>query len=424
MFLRATLPCLLSLSLLASCAKERPPTPSSGAVSAEAYFTPAPSLTEAKRIARSATVACLQGATCSPSIGLLSFALSDNAAQCTASLVAPDIVATNAHCVPDELQKPGASCADRIWMNFAPSDNAAFESQIACDKILIATGAGGKDVADYAFIKLKKSSRRPTLRISRAGIKDGETIRIEKVDPVKDGTVTGIQRDVSCTAVQHTFMADFNSSLDQVALLTDCEVVHGNSGSALLGSDGTVRGVIFGVLDTTQLGTVFAERGMQPSASLVAMGVGSNYACLPIPASLGAPSMAANCSAAKSTNKSETELNRLTNIELNKFVQENLNGTPAYRWFGWKATSPAPGQAELIPECVYPLLALMEQNRSVGALRFRDHIVIDEYTRFTSMKSAKESETPAMAKVSSRVNGKFPATVDGKAYSLPPCPGT
>jgi len=420
---RSTLSCLLLASLaLASCAKDRGAATSAGEISkAEAYLTPAKDLEHAISIAKTATVRCAEGATCSPSIGLLSFALETNAAQCTATLVAPDIVATNAHCVPDELQKAGASCQGRIWMNFAKNDNAAFETQIDCAEVLIAEGAKGEDVADYAFLRLSKASARPFLRVSRRGIKDGEQIRVEKVDPVKGEGATGIQHEVTCVAVQHTILADFNSDRDPVPLLADCEARGGNSGSALRASDGTVLGVLYSVLDTKNLPQAFADKGMTVPGPFGPLNLGSNYACLKLPEALNAGAPDAACAGPAAPNRSADALNDLTNKQLNVYVQANFAAHEGFRWFDFEPTRPTEREIVLKAKCVEPT-AKMNQEALVGDLKFLNLAKLDAYSRLTEFTLDKAPSEPVKALIKPTASGKYIARIGAEKMLLPKCP--
>jgi V8-like Glu-specific endopeptidase len=419
-FARSSLPCLIALALLASCAKEK--APSSTLASAEAYILPAENLSEAALIARAAKITCAPGATCSPSVGLLSFALQNGAAQCTASLVAPDIVATNAHCVPDDIQKAGASCRGRIWMNFLKNENPNFETQIECDRVIVASGAGSKESADYAFLRLRRASARPTFRISRQGFKDAEYVKIEKVDPIKGETMSGLQHEVTCQAAQHTLIADFNDDLAEVPLMADCEVMKGNSGSALRALDGSVRGVIFGVLDTAPLGSIFAEKGMRIGGAMGPMGVGSNFACLNLPAGLGAGAPNAGCAAPRAKNKSETVMNKAYNDELDKFVQANQASAPGFRWFDYDVSRPTNPEIILRPKCVYQSLVQLNREVSAGDLSFVADVKLDEYARYSSMTLAKREKAPAKAKVSGQANGSFLVKLNAETLTLSACP--
>jgi V8-like Glu-specific endopeptidase len=417
LFARSSLPCLAVLALLSSCAKEQ--APSNQVTSAEAFILPAADISEAVLIAKGAKIRCASGASCSPSVGLLSFAMQSGAAQCTASLVAPDIVATNAHCVPEELQKAGASCRGRIWMNFLKNENANFETQIECDRVLLADGAGTKEAADYAFLKLRKASARPALRVSRQGIKDAEYIRIEKVDPIKGEGMSGLQHEVTCQAAQHTLIADYNDDRAPVALIVDCEVQKGNSGSALLGADGSVRGVIYGVLDTAPLGSIFAEKGMRISGNMGPMGVGSNYACLPLPPALGAGAPPASCQAPLAKNKSEAAMDKAYNEELNRYVQANRASHPAFRWFDFDVVRPTDQQVVLRPKCVLSQAAVGRED-SAGDLSFVADTKLDAYARYEGLKLAKAAKAPVKAKITTQ-GSAFSVKLGAETLNLPAC---
>lgn len=421
-FSRSLLLCLVAPLALAACAKERPSAPAGGAaVSAEAHIVPMPTLSDAVRYAKGAVVRCAPGATCSPSIGLLSFALTNSAAQCTASLVAPDILATNAHCVPDELQKAGASCRGRIWMNFAKSDNPNYETQIECDTVIVAKGAGEAEMPDYAFLKLRKASARPALRISRAGFQDAEYIRIEKVDPIKgESVMSGLQHEVTCQAAQHTLIADFNDALAPIPLLADCEVIKGNSGSALRGTDGTVRGVIYGELDTKPLGSLFAEKGMRLSGTIGPMGAGANFACLDIPAAVGAPTRPISCMAERGKNKTQVEIDKATRTQLDKFVNENQS-QPAFRWFDFAVVRPTDSTLVLRPKCVLFPNAALNREESMGFLNFVMETTLDAYGRYESMVLSKTDSAPVKGSVFRAANGAYTVRLGGENLSIPAC---
>lgn len=242
---------------------------------------------EAAAKARNATVTCAAGSACSPSVGLLSFTTPAEANQCTASLVAPDIIATNGHCVPEDLRKAGASCAGRMWMNFLPVNG--METQLECAEVLfVQKNPRGKpeEAADYAFLRLKAASMRPFLVLSREGFADEEMLKLERVSPVKaEGGVAGVQEVVSCRVAQHSLLAPFFVQKDAaVGLLTECTPVYGNSGSPLRGTDGTMRGVIHAKAGFTA--SYFARKGIHLADGMAPHGFATNYACLELPRDL------------------------------------------------------------------------------------------------------------------------------------------
>lgn len=425
-FPRSSLLCFSLLAILSSCAKEKNATPTAeGAATAKAYIVPAENLAVSQMLAKGAVVTCAPGATCSPTVGLLSFAMEDGAAQCTASLVAPDIIATNAHCVPDDLQKAGASCADRMWMNFIPSSTPGFETQIACDRVLIAKGAGEQEAADYAFIKLAKPSNRPTFRVSRGGFADNEMFKLEKVDPVHaKGQMRGEQKEVNCRAVQHSVLAPkFTSNLHPVPLMSECLVIHGNSGSAIRSLDGTVRGVIYATLDVAKLPEAFAKGGIAIDGNKVTyMGLGSNYACLELPDSLGAPSMPAACATAQGApNQSEARMEADTAAQMNNYAKANFSTQAGFRWFKWSIRQMPDATIEMVPSCVNTQVAELNKEAPVGLLTFKPSVKLDQYTRYKSATLAPLSTVPAKATIVSASAGTYNVSVDGQTGSLKAC---
>lgn len=297
--------------------------------------------------ARAATVDCAPGADCSPSVGLLSMASAAEASQCTASLVAPDIVATNGHCVPEDLRAPGASCAGRVWVNFVKAEG--FESQIECESVIFVEkkiSALTPETPDYAFYRLKSPSRRPYLRISRAGFAEGEEISFERVNPVKaEGKIYGVQEKLRCRAVEHSLLSvTATHPLAPITMVGDCAPVFGNSGSPLTGRDGSIRGVIHAKAGVTD--QWFKAKKLELPEGLAPHGFGSNYACLPLPAEVNAPTMAAACAAIPPANESYAALGRLTPGEMGGF-----RGAWAAHKFSSEFLKYGPIGLKFLPEC-------------------------------------------------------------------------
>ena len=424
-FPRSSLLGLTLLAALSSCAKEKSATPTAeGAATAKAYIVPAENLAVAQMMAKGAVVTCAPGSNCSPTVGLLSFAMEDGAAQCTASLVAPDIIATNAHCVPDDLRAAGSSCKNRMWMNFIPSKTPGFETQIECDRVLIAKGAGVQEEADYAFIKLAKPSSRPTFRVSRGGFADNEMFKIEKVDPVHTkGQMRGEQKEVDCRAIQHSVLAPkYTNSLYAVPLMAECLVIHGNSGSAIRALDGTARGVIFATLDVEKLPEAFAKGGIAVENNKVQyMGLGGNFACLELPAAVGAPSMPAACATTQAgPNQSEARMEADMAAQMNEYAKANFNSQAAFRWFKWSAAQTAAATMQLVPACVNAATAELNKEGTLGYLTFTPKLTLDQYTRYKTGRLMPQSTVAAKARITSSAGG-YTAIVDGKVLTLKAC---
>jgi V8-like Glu-specific endopeptidase len=278
MLFRALFLSLFAALTLSSCAKEEAaPAANTGG----AYTIPVETLAQGQKIAQEAVLEC--GADCSPSVGLLAFATPENAGQCSAFLVADDTIATNSHCIPEDLKEPGTSCKNRLWMHFAKDGSK--ETRIACDKIIYDSKNfhGIASEPDYAYVKLAKASTRPFLRITRDGFPEGATMTIQKVNPVRHaGRMKGMQQRVSCRTVQNSnSLQSFFHALAPVAMVTECEVIHGNSGSPVLAQDGSVRGVVFAYQDPEDIKAVFAKnKKLRLKEGLTNLNFAANFACL------------------------------------------------------------------------------------------------------------------------------------------------
>jgi hypothetical protein len=270
---------LCAFLLLAACAKKSeeqlPPVSQVPSIAT-------PDLTQARRIIMSARVTCAD-ARCNPSVAMLSIAFTKGAGACTGTLVGEDIVLTNSHCIPEDLQKPHSSCRGRIFANF-PLDgrNLQFDRRLECDEVIFASeiGTDQNPKPDFAYFRVTKRSNRPFQAIERIGIADGESLELNKVDPdLTHGRIEGALRKNICRAVfGSTAVKNSNHPLSDLLLLADCDPIPGNSGSALIAASGGVRGVIQMQIKATtaeisKTKIKLLDGGFAPG------GIGTNLAC-------------------------------------------------------------------------------------------------------------------------------------------------
>ncbi len=200
---------------------------------------------------------------------------------CSGSLIGTDIVATNLHCLPEDLAHVGADCQNRIQFIFSPQEGKE-EERIECDRVVYLSPPLGADVLkpDYAFIKLKTSPRRKHLEISQQGFPDKSKVTIYKMDPDNEG-LRGVIRKIECQAIQNSIINPyFTSDTAPLVLLTNCPIVKGNSGSPLILSDGNAHGIVSATVDLPMTKSLRDRIGSSPKLSF---GFGSNFSCLTNP---------------------------------------------------------------------------------------------------------------------------------------------
>lgn len=306
----------------------------------------------AQEVAKDVSVNCKSG-DCSPSVGMISMVTKDSfgwgAARCTGSLVGPDIVATNAHCIPQDISAPGSDCRGRIWLTFAADPSRPnYDKQVSCGKVLYSKiSHEGVEGYDLAYFQLERPSNRPVLGLSRAGFADGETYDVHRVTPVRPGRQGELEK-VRCKAIfgSRMFSAPLDGK-DTGILFVDCPIVVGNSGSPILGADGAVRGVIFAVVDRVRYHSLFStmvERGSQVPAlnDLAFMSLGSNLACLPDPSNVDGGNLPEACRNLETNRKQAKAKYRgqfaaSTLAQAESLVAAQRDGSSSLSAFGWAA---------------------------------------------------------------------------------------
>lgn len=433
LFSRTLLLTLSIVAILPACAKKKE---SSSSETNTVYKIPSDSLSSSQEMARNATVSCSGTGECSPSVGLLSIASPDSAGQCSASLIGDDIVVTNSHCIADDLKSTGSSCRDRLWLNFASdSSHPEYDSRIGCDKVLYSSPETGEPSSpDYAYIKLQKKSNRPTLRFSRSGFSDQESYFVHKVNPIRfPGRISGSQTSAPCKAVYGSMMLEsFFHSQAKVALLTECEVIKGNSGGPVLAADGTVRGVIFAYMETDRAYDRFSKNSaITLEGRFVRMNLASNFACLQEFDDATGTRLPGQCSNLSQIESAKQESEKLaTGRQMDESFQREVTALPEamFRDFKWTADLTGTGANLVIrplPSCVKAgvLNSYLGRSHSLSRPRFKIAVQIDRYMR--ERAGMKRTDfTYDVLTLTGASGGKYNARLSGsetKEVEIPLC---
>lgn len=185
--------------------------------------------------------------TCPENVGVLLAIDTDTLElrSCTLSLVAPNIVLTNRHCLPDALAKPGVRCDGKIQALFAKNGDKEVH---ACARVL-SIPDDYKDDGDYhrdfAFIQLATSSARSPLAIQTTGLIDNEGLRVVAATPFRTKTTLGSDLAASdcITHMNSNVVPSFTSPQSPIASFRGCKVVPGNSGAPLISSQGSIKAI-------------------------------------------------------------------------------------------------------------------------------------------------------------------------------------
>lgn len=164
--------------------------------------------------------------------------------QCTGFLIAEDIVATNAHCIPDHLRRKNQpiGCGSDLAIRFKDSSSGK-KSIYSCREIL-AFDKNDPFSPDYAFFKINPTGRNP-FPIRKDGVKDGQFTKVIKVTPLGNGSGGKIQVDQTCPiALGSLLSVKSTNSWSRTAVGMECQAQEGNSGSPVLNSQGEVIGIV------------------------------------------------------------------------------------------------------------------------------------------------------------------------------------
>ncbi|MNK08061.1 Trypsin [compost metagenome] len=187
---------------------------------------------------------------CPESSGSLLSKSGTSLSTCSFSLVGKDIILTNRHCIPEDIAQQGAPCEGVVQAIFVKDDRS--KEIYACDKVLSIPKDYGTlsptQERDFAFLKLKKSpTGRQPLKVATSGLVDQETLTAITSTP-KPSSMNGgpgatlIKK--TCKVHMNSMAVDgFTNGFKSVAAFKNCDIVSGNSGSAMVDQDGNLKAV-------------------------------------------------------------------------------------------------------------------------------------------------------------------------------------
>ncbi len=196
---------------------------------------------------------------------------------CSQTLIAPDKILTNRHCLPEQSLEPNLPCSN-ITVIF-PKTKSKEAEIVGCQSVIalseeIFDEVDGKSTLeeDWAILQLDRPVRRTPIEISLQGVPHQANLTAFPVyyekskvryfsDTIKP-VVKGQIKKVSCLAHMNsalipTYNYPHNSIL---SLVCNRKVIGGNSGSGLISDGGKLSGVLSVVLKNFE-GQTFAFMG-------------------------------------------------------------------------------------------------------------------------------------------------------------------
>ena len=289
--------------------------------------------------------------------------LRSNFYQCTSFLVAPNVMATNSHCLPPSIRQAGASCSQ---VQFSFGRNESFAAETAnCESVLAASeiedvalgGLTSLKQADYAFLKLRSSLSRPPLQFSRSGFQNQKNYHVLAIDPVRsNGRIRGRLKSKTCRATTESYLSPSLAGAQAEVISAQCDIIHGNSGSPVLDDQALVHGLLHGSWQTSTL-DIKKTSGFLFKDHFDPMSVITNVSCIQmLEGVLGTP-RAASCDApAVNAVEVAKELTRTTKTDFQAQFDKWLLRAPKMFEYSLEIKTLASGQIGYPQvKCAYPL---------------------------------------------------------------------
>lgn len=167
---------------------------------------------------------------------------------CSATLIAPDRVLTNAHCIPSQARQSGATCDGLVKVVFPKTSTSPLE-EWQCERVEGIVGLQELELQpDWAIIKIQGRSQKKPAAIDSSGIPQNSSAQIFKVDYTLGGEAfTGAINPTQCEANNNYFLNNsYIGSRSSLFNVSGCdnEIIPGNSGSGVFDDQLHLRGLL------------------------------------------------------------------------------------------------------------------------------------------------------------------------------------
>lgn len=304
--------------------------------------------------AKKALVYCADKSKCPEAAVLLAIVNGEEGAQCSGFLIDQTHIMTNSHCLgrSGETQelKIGDSCKDRVIFHFATTRSKPHKS-VGCSKVVqkstIAPSTAKDFTApDYAVLELETPViDRAPLQASPNGLTGGASLSVLKIDPLPDSFGGTLEVAQGCKVSTSHILAPNASENSPIRILTNCNVIAGNSGSPVVDEGGRIVGILHAGFkgDSEHILSILRNlTDYETPTQIRTFGIATNINCVSYGSRTSLPS---NC-AQNATDLSDTsqldrrmrdQLVKDFSAEFARFSQQNQLSIPG-RTFEWAIT--------------------------------------------------------------------------------------
>lgn len=197
---------------------------------------------------------------------------------CSGSLYQGKYIITNSHCIPKEISQRGKNCSDQIKVLF-PGTKYYPDENVGCKSIVQVFDTTNEE-PDIAVIELERTISRDSVEIAKNSFIEGSNVSAFTMNPQEYDKNLGVITKKMCTLSIDNALFMSTSSASGAAIISgaNCEIIHGNSGSALL-KGGKMIGAVYARLEGKELSKLFEKNKINYTGN-VPMGIAQNITCL------------------------------------------------------------------------------------------------------------------------------------------------
>lgn len=189
---------------------------------------------------------------------------------CSHTLISSNLVLTNGHCVPSDIQFAGASCRNHIKIYFPATRGDSAEKYNCAEVVSFSHDPNDDDKVkmDYAVLRLDTPTQRTPTDFNFGGVRKNQDVVLYKVNfSWQEGAAEGRIVRTECTANSNNSKAKQQTGQEGPVINVDScsdDLIHGNSGTGVFDSSNALIAIFSWVYKDHPIGG------------------GTNLACVPL----------------------------------------------------------------------------------------------------------------------------------------------